>query len=511
MSDKLEITPENADNEAFSRAERIKAIKDALKKNAEEFPEDVSDDIPDIPEEVPADVNVAEKAEEEIPAEPESAKEAAEAVKPVSVADVIRSSQKETEAKTIAYKIPESAHEAPVSHEKLPEPVSKAPVSHEKIAEPVREAPISHEKIPDDKPVSGYTGAPVSPDAPVSGKPVKVPGKKKKKTIGHRIRGLFPEAGDSVLECVRKIVFLASVVAIVVCGYMVGDYYFDLWRNRLENDSIADLYDTYPVEDKNYPDRDPGERYYDMFMAARKLMDINPEVVGYIKIDDTPVDYPVVQADDNVKYLDLNFKGEESRAGSIYLDYRNHFDDVTDHHLNVENSGNLVVYGHNMGDDSMFGCLDNYQTIADYYEKHPIVKFNSNYNTYTYKIFSVFIVDADDETETKFDCWNKLDFSDEHDFYKFVNETKRRSLRWNDVDVKYGDQLLTLFTCNDFLRDRGRLIVMARLVRSGEGLLDGVKNNVANPNIKWPTMYYNTKTNEKYDPEAEFFPYGPEK
>ena len=79
------------------------------------------------------------------------------------------------------------------------------------------------------------------------------------------------------------------------------------------------------------------------------------------------------------------------------------------------------------------------------------------------------------------------------------------------MDVKYGDKLLTLSTCNDYLRDRGRLIVMARLIRNGEGLLDGVSNNVPNPNIKWPTMYYNTKTNEKYDPDGEFFPYGPEK
>ena len=482
MSENLDNTPENADKDALDRAERIKAIKNALKET-ESLPDDVSDEIPEIPE--------APEAEQELPEEEPMADEPVyvpehEAVpEPVNAADVIAadaiaaSRDAVTEDKTIAYKIPEHIHEAPRSYEEQPAAVGAGPVS----------------RIADD---------PISKSFP------EIPKKKKKKTLGQRFRGLFPEKGDSVLECVRKIVFLASVVAIMVCGYMVGDYYLDLWRNRMQNDSISDLYDTYPVE-KTTVKREAGERYYDMLVAARKLMDINPEVIGYMKIEGTPIDLPVVQAKDNVKYLDLNFKGEESRPGTLFLDYRNHYDDVTDHHLNVENSGNLVVYGHNMGDDSMFGCLDNYQWVADYYEKHPIIKFNSNYDTYTYKIFAFFVVDADDETETKFDCWNKLDFSDEHDFYKFVNEAKRRTLRLNAVDVKYGDKLLTLSTCNDYLRDRGRLIVMARLIRNGEGLLDGVSNNVPNPNIKWPTMYYNTKTNEKYDPDGEFFPYGPEK
>lgn len=476
MSENLDNTPETADKDALGRAERIKAIKEAL-KDTEHLPDDVSDEIPDIPEN--------DTEEHIVPAgeadEPAYVPEHEAVPEPVTAADVITASRDAVvEDKTIAYKIPEHVHEAPRSYEQRPEAIAAEPVSR-------------------------------MADEPVSKKMPGVPKKKKKKTLGQRLRGLFPEHGDSVLECIRKIVFLASVIAIFVCGYMVGDYYLDLWLNRMQNDSIADLYDTYPTDEKKPVKREAGERYYEMLTAARKLMDINPEVIGYMKIDGTPVDLPVVQAKDNTKYLDINFKGEESRPGTLFLDYRNHYDDVTDHHLNVENSGNLVVYGHNMGDDSMFGCLDNYQWVADYYEKHPIIKFNSNYDNYTYKIFAFFVVDADDETATKFDCWNKLDFNDEHDFYKFVNEAKRRTLRLNDVDVKYGDKLLTLSTCNDYLRDRGRLIVMARLIRDGEGLLDGVSNNVPNPNIKWPTMYYNTKTNEKYDPDAEFFPYGPEK
>ena len=78
--------------------------------------------------------------------------------------------------------------------------------------------------------------------------------------------------------------------------------------------------------------------------------------------------------------------------------------------------------------------------------------------------------------------------------------------REDDVDVKYGDQLLTLSTCDDYLGERGRLIIMARQVRSGEDAKKGTENSKSNSNIKWPSMYYNTKTNEHYDPD-DFVPY----
>ncbi|MDE6849251.1 MAG: hypothetical protein K2J44_07900, partial [Ruminococcus sp.] len=80
----------------------------------------------------------------------------------------------------------------------------------------------------------------------------------------------------------------------------------------------------------------------------------------------------------------------------------------------------------------------------------------------------------------------------------------------NDVDVKYGDKLLTLSTCNTVLGDRGRLIVMGRLLRDGEDVRIGTDKNTQNANVKWPSIYYQQKPNEKYNPDAEFIPYGPD-
>ena len=337
--------------------------------------------------------------------------------------------------------------------------------------------------------------------------------KNKKKTVGSRLLGLLPQKGDSVGERLRKLVFLGSVVAIIVCGYMVGDYYFDLWRASKINDSVMDMYWTYPANGDTPQDTygaDGRVRYYTMLDGARKLLDMNEDVVGVISIPDTPVNNPLMQAEDNSKYLDIKIDGTESRSGEIFLDFRNHFDEVgADGTLAFPNSDNLVIYGHNMKNDEMFGSLKYYQRNENYYGEHPLIYLNSNYECYTYKIFAFFIVDAEDETDTKFDCWNKINFDDEQAFYDFVNEAKRRTLRLNDVDVKYGDPLITLSTCNTLLGDRGRLIILARRVRDGEDPLEGTQDSVANPNIKWPTLYYDSKPNEKYDPDAEFVPYGP--
>ena len=355
------------------------------------------------------------------------------------------------------------------------------------------------------------------PDSYGAQKPLKKKKKKKKKkrSFKERFRGLFPQRGDSVFECIRKGVFLVAIAVIIVCGYIVADYYIDLWRSKRENRKVMNNY-WHDMEETTEPssEEEPDNRkVYTLLKGAQYLLGENDDVVGVIKIEGTPVDNPVMQADDNSKYLNHKLSGRESRPGELFLDYRNHFDEVDDEgHLICENSDNLVIYGHNMKDEQMFGSLKSYQRNDSYYGEHPVILLNSNYEQYQYKIFAFFILDVEDDTDTAFRCWEKFDFDDEDDFYSFVNEAKRRTLRLNDVDVKYGDNLLTLYTCNTILGERGRLILLARQVRDGEDPLAGTQNSTANPNIKWPSIYYTYKgTGVTYDPEAEFVPYGPDK
>ncbi|MBQ7003008.1 MAG: class B sortase [Oscillospiraceae bacterium] len=328
------------------------------------------------------------------------------------------------------------------------------------------------------------------------------------------IRSLFPHKGDGPLEVMRKCIFLSSSAIFVACLCMIGDYFWDNYQNAQLSDNLRDIY-TQEVEEETEPTEatispDENYEYFAYLNGAEKLLEINPDVCGWLTIPGTQINYPVLQRkgqeDGNDYYLKRNINGENAHAGSIFMDFRNDFDYVVDHKRVAPNSTNLIIYGHNMHDYSMFGSLKHFINDAEYYGEHPIVELNSNYRRYKYKIFGMIIVDIDDETETKFDYWNQLNFDDEEAFYNYVNEVKRRTIRLNDVPVEYGDQLLTLSTCNSTFSD-GRLVIFARLLRDGEDLYEGTQESIANPNIKWPNSYYRWHKNT-YDPDAEFVPYG---
>ncbi len=348
----------------------------------------------------------------------------------------------------------------------------------------------------------------------------KTPNKSKHKVSSKKQRqriGIFPRHGDSGGEVVRKCIFLFSMVVFLACLVLLALYLIDNYRasNLYENlgasyharqpERITEASETTQVSN------DSEEKVYSLLPGVDELLAINEEVTGWISIPDTEVDYPLMQHLDDSEgdeyYLYRNIEGDDYNSGSIFLDYRCSFDSISeDGTLEIPNSDNLIIYGHNMRDGSMFGSLKYYRADVDYYEAHPIIELNSNYETYQYKIFAYFIADAEDITDTRFEYWNAINFADETEFYDYVNEVKRRTLRITNVDVEYGDSLLTLSTCSSVF-DTARLVIVARLVRDGEDPYDRVVGSVENPNIKWPTVYYLWHENT-YDPDAPFVPYG---
>lgn len=332
-----------------------------------------------------------------------------------------------------------------------------------------------------------------------------------KKTYKDVLRGLLPWKGDRVGEVIRKIIFMVAVVVFSVCLFLIADYYWENHKNKQLGNEIEEIYDQAnnadsPMESSQGNNiEQEAYKNWEIKEGAKLLLERNSDVVGYIKIPNTDISYPVVQRrkeDGNEYYLDRNIDKEDAKAGTIFLDWRNYFDYVLEGVKVLENSQNLIIYGHDMKDGSMFGGLQSYEDVGGFYSEHPIIELSSNYETYKYKIFSYFIIDAEDDTETKFDCWNILNFVGEDDFYEFVNNARKRSFTLNDVDVEYGDQLVTLSTCNSVF-DTGRLIVMGRLLRDGEDPYEGTDNVRENPNILWPSIYYNWNK-ETYDPDAEF-------
>ncbi|MBQ8296511.1 MAG: class B sortase [Ruminococcus sp.] len=502
MSDKQnELQPaDNIPSESLSRAERIKAIKNSIRSGEQqtESPE-TNANVPDN------QTSAADYAEEDW--ENEIAERIAKRVQKMKADKAAASDKNSVDAEN------KENFDAELEKKREIQPADETPQISEETA---AEQPMT---VSEDSGENNELSKEKIPAKKKSAKKKKSK-KKKKKSFKDSVLDLLPQKKDKMSERVRKVVFLGSCAAIIICGTMVISYYVDTIHTQGVYDDIENVYldydDIVPETVTDAPSEE--EEIYTMFTWAEKLMAQNNDLVGYITIPgsisdpeaENEIAYPVVQSDDLEKYLDTNFYGETARAGTLFLDYRNKFDSVFEGKLIAPNSDNLIIYGHNMQDGNMFGKLKNYRNNADYYGEHPIINLDSKYKQYQYKIFAFFIIDASDKTDTAFDCWNSINFANETEFYDYVNEAKRRTIRLNDVDVKYGDKLLTLSTCNSIFGNDGpgRLIVMARLVREGEDLYEGTQNSTENPNIKWPSLYYESNKNAKYDPDAEFVPYG---
>ncbi|WP_025847499.1 class B sortase [Paenibacillus ehimensis] len=178
------------------------------------------------------------------------------------------------------------------------------------------------------------------------------------------------------------------------------------------------------------------------------LLEVNPDVAGWIRIGNTAIDYPVVQGEDNAYYLNRNYKGEESGAGSIFLDFRNDIGKV---------QPNTVIYGHRMKDGSMFGDLKKFLK-EDFFRENLVFQYDTLYHSYRAEVFSVYPATADLD-------YIRTGFESEREYKAFLQTLQERSLYKTDTVLGADDRILTLSTC-DYTLDpaKGRLVIHAKLI-----------------------------------------------
>ena len=184
-----------------------------------------------------------------------------------------------------------------------------------------------------------------------------------------------------------------------------------------------------------------------------ELLRYNQDTVGFLTIGET-VDLPVVQREnDNEYYLTHAYSGEEAREGALFLDGANRLSDE-----------NLIVYGHNMRNGTMFGELSSFGE-REFLRENAVVRFDTLYENALYVPFAMFEASMDENDGHYFDV-RQIVF-DETSFELFVLKLRGRSVFDVPVEVEYGDQLLTLVTCS-YNDDDGRYIVALRKLREGE-------------------------------------------
>ena len=177
----------------------------------------------------------------------------------------------------------------------------------------------------------------------------------------------------------------------------------------------------------------------------------NNDLAGWIKIDDTFINYPVMYTpNDKNFYLHKDWNKNDSQLGLPYIDER----------CNIQNSDNFIIYGHCMKSGKMFGGLKKYKN-EEYCKNHNIIKFDMLNKENEYEIVSVFITNVGKESEDKeFKYYNYIDLKNEEEFKKFNENIQNKSMYKINKKLQYGDKFITLSTC-DYSSADARLVVIA--------------------------------------------------
>lgn len=180
-----------------------------------------------------------------------------------------------------------------------------------------------------------------------------------------------------------------------------------------------------------------------------ELYNINNDLVGWLKIENTSIDYPVMQTKNRPNYyLRRNFYKEYSIMGTPYIAEQ----------CDLNKSDNLIIYGHHINGNKMFGELEKYKKEA-FYKNNSIIKFYTKDEIQEYKIISVFKTVA----HTGFEYYKYYNFKNESEFNTFIEKCKKLAFYNIEDTASYGDKLITLSTC-EYSQENGRLVVIAKKI-----------------------------------------------
>lgn len=221
-----------------------------------------------------------------------------------------------------------------------------------------------------------------------------------------------------------------QLICVILIIFSSMEIYKWVKENNENRDALGKLQNIISKDTKN--DKDNEINY-------NALQSINSDIVAWIKINNTNVNYPVVQTENNEFYLNHNIEKNENKAGWIFMDYRNN--------LNNKDK-NIIIYGHNRMDGSMFSSLKNLFQ-KQWYENEQNLKIQliTESETLIYQIFSIYEINNEDYYIT-------TGFDNNEKFNQFLNNIKSRSIKDFGVNVTEKDQILTLSTCSSNNKDR---------------------------------------------------------
>ena len=306
---------------------------------------------------------------------------------------------------------------------------------------------------------------------------------KKKRSFWKRF---IPCKGDRPVDVVRKIILILAICTFIVSSYMLINILFiEPAVNDRTTASIRDLLVS-TVEGESSETKKKTDGSEGTLSDFSKLLSSNSDTVGWITMPNTVIDYVVVQSPKDAQavangedpyYLYRDFYGNDTKYGSIFLDYRSTLD-----------SKNMLLHGHHMQDGRMFANLMYFQDL-EFYKKTPVFTYNTLYEKSQWKIIAIFKTNT---LKWQGEIFNYLrgSFSSDYDFLNYIYELRMRSFIDCPVDVNEHDTIVTLSTCcYDF--DDFRFVVVARKVRDGESDSVDVSQAKYSDTPLYPDVWYN--------------------
>lgn len=242
----------------------------------------------------------------------------------------------------------------------------------------------------------------------------------------------------------KKIIY--GIIIILLIGIMLISSYFifkDKQEDKKQESTFEELVEI--AEDK---EQNTDEKKEDT-INIEELYEINNDIIGWVKIEDTNINYPVMQTKDRPNYyLRKDFYKKYSQWGTPFLA----------ENCDIQTSDNLIIYGHHINNSKMFGELEKYRN-QEFYSHHKFIKFYTKDNLTEYEIISVFRTIANSE----FKYYEFVNANDEREFETFITKCKELSFYNTENNAEFDDKLITLVTC-DYSLKNGRLVVIARKV-----------------------------------------------
>ena len=256
--------------------------------------------------------------------------------------------------------------------------------------------------------------------------------------------------------CVVAAVCLLGTAAF--CGFRIYHHYAQVDEQTEAFEEIAEMVEQAPTE-KTVPDDTPVSEGEDVLAKYQKLYLQNEDMVGWISIDGTTINYPVMQSKDNPNfYLKHGFDKAYTDYGCPYVQENCDMELPSD---------NIIIYGHHMNNGSMFADLEKFKD-EDFWREHKTIAFNTLTEKNEYEILAVFKTVVYTDSPEAFKYYRFTDAQSPEEFKAFIDKCKELSLYDTGVSAEYGDKLITLSTC-EYSRTNGRLVVVAKKVTESSG------------------------------------------